>query len=342
VPPELVVLESSGPPNERTNPYLPLLEASLPPAVRARWFSWRRALLEPFDVFHLHWPEVKLRGRTRVRTWARWALFLLLLARIRFQRKALVRTLHNLEPHEQLPRVPRALMRLCDRWTTWWIVHSDLLVPPSPGPVTVIPHGHYRSWFADQPRVEPVRGRLLHMGLLRRYKGVDALLDAFARLPDPHLSLRIVGATVDPEVGARVRAASAQDARVTAVEDYVEDDVLVREITASELVVLPFATVTSSGSLLLALSLDRPVLVARGPITEQLAAEVGDGWVLTYEGPLGPETLERGLESSRRHKAANRPDLDGREWDQVGAAHADTFAAAVRAARRSPLRATHP
>ncbi len=336
------MLESAEPPSDRTNPYLPLLAASFPARVRVRWFSWRRALLEPFDVLHLHWPEVRLRGRTRLRTAARCTLYLLLLVRIRLQRKALVRTLHNEEPHEPLSGVPRALVRLGDRWTTSWIALSDLTVPPGPGPITVVPHGHYRSWFAGRPRSEPIPGRLLHMGLLRRYKGVDSLLRAFSGTADPGLSLRIVGAPVDPDVGDAIRAAGAEDPRVTTLDAYVPDDVLVREITASELVVLPFARVTSSGSLLLALSLDRPVLVPSSPLTEHLAAEVGAGWVLTYTGPLGADTLEGAVVAARAPRGGDEPDLTGREWDMIGAAHADVFTGASSIAHRRRRRPPRP
>lgn len=340
---ELVVLESANPPNERTNPYLPLLAASLPAPVRVRWFSWRRALLGSFDVLHLHWPEVKLRGRTRLRTGTRWVLFLLLLVRIRIQRKALVRTLHNVEPHEPLSWVPRRLVRLCDRWTTSWIVMSDLTTPPSTGPVNVVPHGHYRSWFVDHPRSEPIPGRLLHMGRIRRYKGIDALLTAFSDLPGEDVSLRIVGAAIDPDVGDSIRAACARDPRITFLEDYVADDVLVREITLSELVILPFEAITNSGSLLLSLSLDRPVLVPSSPLTEQLAAEVGPGWVLTYAGPLGPDTIQRALADARAPRATDEPNLTGRDWAMIGTAHADAFATALAVARRAvPRRIARP
>ena len=333
----ITVLESARAPTARTNPYLPLLVASFRPPVQARWFSWPGALFGSFDVFHLHWPEVRLLGRDRVRTLARSALFLLLLLRIRAQRKGLVRTLHNAVPHDELATGPAALVRLCDRWTTAWITMSDLIsAPSSAGDVTVIPHGHYRGWFAHQPRSEPVPGRIVHMGLVRRYKGVDSLLRAFASIPDRDTSLRIVGATRDAALAAEIQDACARDRRITAVDEYVPDDRLVREVTAGELVVLPFATVTNSGSLLLALSLDRPVLVPSQPMTEQLAAEVGPGWVFTYAGSLDPAALLDTLLAARRSGGGDRPNLSAREWDAIGVAHAVVFQRAARAARRRP------
>ena len=336
----VTVLESVEPPGDRTNPYLPLLVASLPDHVEVSYFSWRRALLGRFDVFHLHWPEVRLRGRTPVRSVLRWAAFGALLLRIRLGRKALVRTLHNVAPHDPLPPVPRALLARCERWTTLWIALSDQTPAPAEGPVVVAPHGHYRDWFRDRPRGQPVPGRVLHVGLLRRYKGIDALLSAFMLVPGDELELRVVGEVIDAGVAEEVRAASRSDARISFRPGYLPDDDLVAEITASELVVLPFGAVSNSGSLLLALSLDRPVLVPSGPMTDRLASEVGPGWVHTYDGALAPRDLEDALASVRSPRGRSRPDLSEREWGPIGVVHAAAFETAVQLARRPGRR--HP
>ena len=79
---------------------------------------------------------------------------------------------------------------------------------------------------------------------------------------------------------------------------------LAREILESELVVLPFVEMTNSSSMILALSLDRPVLVPRLPVTEELAAEVGPGWVLIYDGELDAAALAGALAARREPRGA--------------------------------------
>jgi beta-1,4-mannosyltransferase len=326
----LVVLESFGPPRARSNPYRLQLMDSMPESVELLYFSWKRALTGRFDVFHVQWPEVVLQGRTRLRTAVRCALFVLLLVRLRVQRTPVVRTLHDLAPYEPLPAVQRLTLRLLDRWTTLWITLTDTTPPLRPGPTAVAPIGHYRDWFAGTPRAESQRGRIVHFGLLRRYKGVDALLAAFTAMPDDSATLRIVGYPQDGETAAAIERACRADHRISAVIEYVPDDDLVREVTESELVVLPFDRLTNSSSLVLALSLDRPVLVPSTPITEEIAAEVGPGWVLTYEGTLGTDDICRALEAVRRSSVdAAAPDLSRRDWDVVCAQHAAAFARAV-------------
>ena len=92
-------------------------------------------------------------------------LFLLLLLRIRAQRKGLVRTLHNAVPHDDLPAVPAALVRLCDRWTTGWITMSEVIAPPSSAcrrdghPPRALPQlVRSRTAIGTRARVDPARG----------------------------------------------------------------------------------------------------------------------------------------------------------------------------------------
>jgi beta-1,4-mannosyltransferase len=330
----LVVLESFGPPHRRTNPYLVQLMGSFPDWVRARHFSWRDALLGRWDVFHLHWPEVLLRGSSPVRTAARCVAFALVLLRIRLGHRALVRTVHNLTPHEPPNRVQRALIDLSERWTTVWITLSDRIAAPRPGPTFLAPIGHYRGWFGTLPEVEPVRGRLVQVGQIRPYKGSESLVEAVARIEDAELSLHLVGEARDPGLRDRLMAAASADPRIRLLADHVDDDVLLAELLAAELVVLPFTAITNSSSLVLALSLERPVLVPAAPATAELAEEVGPGWVHRYHGPLDPATITRCLAALRSSPPTAPPSLGRRDWPEVGAAHAHAFRLAAATKHR--------
>jgi GT2 family glycosyltransferase/glycosyltransferase involved in cell wall biosynthesis len=327
--PELVVLESVDPPHSMTNPYITQLIDSLPPDVHPRFFSWRTALLGKYDVLHVHWPDAYLYGRDPARTALRAALFLAMLLRIRLTGRAVVRTIHNVVPHEAVSWWRAPLLRLCDRWTTVWITLTDHVHPPDDEPTVLIPHGHYRNWFARRQHSTTVRGRLAFVGLIRRYKGVDTLVRAFTATSDPALELHVVGRVDDADTGRVLADAAAADPRLTVLDTYVSDDELVRQLTEAELVVLPFRTSTNSGSVLLALSLDRPVLVPRTDVVAELAAEVGDGWVLSYDGELDATTLTDALDHVREHPLRSRPDLSRRDWDELGRRHEEAFRVAV-------------
>lgn len=329
----LRVLESFRTPRATTNPYLVLLLRSLAPHVDVRTFSWPAALVGRYDVLHVHWPEVVVERRHPLRAAAAAALFALVLLRCRLTRVAVVRTAHNLAPHEPRSALVRAVLRLCDRSTTLWIrLNPSTPTPPGAAARTVV-HGHYRDWFDVDPAAHaPVPGRLTYVGLIRPYKGVEALVEAFAQVDDPDLALRVAGRPHTPALAAEVTAAAAGDPRVTLRLEHLPDDELAREVLDAELVVLPYREMHNSGAALLALSLDRPVLVTDNEVTRALAAEVGERWVQRCAGPLDAAALTRAL-ADVRATPGGRPDLAAREWGPLGRQHAAAFADAVRARR---------
>lgn len=329
-----VVLQSVRALRETTNPYLSQLVEAVGGEVTVLTFGWRRALLGRWDVLHVHWPELLLRGSDRWRTAARTLCFALLLLRLRVGRRAVVRTLHNVEPHEAAGPLEARLVRALERRTTVWIrLNAAVPVPAaSRGPRAedvVVPHGTYTDWFALHRVPDAVRGRLVLPGLLRAYKGVEELLAAFSALRDEDLSLHVVGRPDTPGMAATLRSAAAQDPRVEVTLGYAPDDVLAHEVGEAELVVLPYRTVQNSGVALLALSLGRPVLQPRNPLTEELAAEIGADWVLLHDGDLTAAALRSALDRCRHRPAGSRPDLSRRTWSAVGAAHVAAYRRAV-------------
>jgi beta-1,4-mannosyltransferase len=251
-----------------------------------------------------------------------------LLGVLRARRIAVVRTLHNPQPHEQPQPLDRALLRGLDRATTRWIRLNPFTAQSDPARTSTILHGHYRDWFgpADAPAA---RGRLLCFGLLRPYKGVECLLEAFAELRDPSATLHVVGSPTTPDLRAAVLAAASADTRVTARLEYVDDATLHDEIAAAELIVLPYRELHNSGAALLALSLDRPVLLPASEMASALAEEVGPGWVHVYPGELTGAALATALARSRDAVRAGRPDLSRREWADAGIRHRGVYLAAV-------------
>lgn len=325
------VLQSFPRPGRATNPYLTQLVMSLPDDVTTLWWSWRAALFGHYDVLHVHWPELLFRRDGRWRTLARQCLFVLLMLRIAMNRIVLVRTVHNLKPHEPGDRFEDYLLRWCDRRTGLWIALNDSTPIPPGRPSVVIPIGHYRDLYDGMAMPATVSGRLLYFGLVRRYKGVLGLVAAFGGLVSPDLTLRILGRPHPEELGDEIEAACRADPRVSAELRFVEDESLIRDIAQSELVVLPYTKMHNSGAVLLALSLDRPVLAPDTPTTAALAAEVGPAWLLTYRGELDPTNLQAGLGRVRaaQHRST-RPDLTARDWPALGARHREAYMSALR------------
>ncbi len=326
--PSMVVLFSTEPPGAKTNPYLTQLYRALPDNVEQRYFSMRAALLSRYDVLHLHWPEYLMRHPSRAGTWAKRVCTAMLLLRLQLTGTPVVRTLHNLAPHERQGRTEQWLLGWLDRLTRRW-VRINAVTPARPPFTDTILHGHYREWFADFPQPTSQRGRLLHFGLIRPYKGVETLIEVVRATPDPTLQLRICGNPATPEMRATVEAACTADPRIGAHLAYVGDAELAREVGLSELVVLPYRQMHNSGTLLLALSLQRPVLAPWSESNAAVAEEVGPGWVHLYRGELDTQVLVDTLARLRDAPNTAAPDLSRRDWPKIGMQHYRTYLEAL-------------
>ena len=325
----LVVLQSFPDPRPTTNPYLVMLRDALSaqPGVRVLTFSRRRALFGRYDVVHLHWPEILVSGRGRLRTAARQVFAALLVLRWRITRVAIVRTMHNLVRQHPLSWTQRMLLDEMDRLTVMHIALNETTPLPDGTGVTIL-HGHYREWFARHPMPEAVSGRYGYFGLIRRYKRVDQLIEAFRGTPADR-TLRVEGRASDDGIAQLVTDLASSDDRVALRLHHVDDAELVHVIGESELIVLPYAEMHNSGSALLALSLGRPVLVPDNAVTRLLSEEVGAGWVHLFDGDITTERLESALAAVRSMPKGAEPDLSARGWGEAGAAHAETYRRAI-------------
>ncbi|MEU6138423.1 glycosyltransferase [Nocardioides sp. NPDC047086] len=331
------VLESVRELRATTNPYIVQLVETLGRRddTEVLLFSWARAVAGRYDVFHVHWPELLVTSaRTPLRRLARRLLTTAFVLRLRLTRTPVVRTWHNLVRPDGLSRWDHRLLDALERRTQHVIRLTDQTAPPLDVPTSTIVHAHYRDWFepvieALPEPVDPVARRVLYFGLIKPYKGVEQLLEAVADSPEADLDVRLVGSPSDPTLAEQVRAAAAADARVSADLSYADDATLAAEITAAALVVLPYKAMHNSGALLLALSLDTPVLAPANDVNRRLAEEVGEGWLHLFEGTLTIEDLERTLKAVTANPPAGRPDLSAREWPESAALHAAAFRASL-------------
>ena len=323
----LTVLHSVRAGGPGANQYVPLLLRSLPDDVATVPFAWHRALFTRYDLFHLHWPEGLIRGSSGPKGVIKKILTGALIARLRLTSTPIVRTLHNAEPHEPGGVVERFQTGLLDRRTATWIRMNGHTPVPGVGRTVTIPHGHYRDWFdCAEPRTSQDVRSLLFFGQIRPYKGVERLLRAFALVDRRDITLRVVGQPGDDSLRSGIEQLASRDGRVSAVLRAVPDETLAAEISRADLVVLPYEEMHNSGALLLALSLDRPVLVPRNAVTGALAHEVGASWVTMFDPPLDASTLGQALDEIGRAERAGSPDLSGREWPALGRRLAAAYA----------------
>jgi beta-1,4-mannosyltransferase len=345
------ILTNAEPSRADDNPYLSLLNDELREAgAFVDGVSGRRLLSGP-EVLHVHWPEQLVR-HDDARTMAYDAAkLLLLIAAARLRGTVVVWTAHNLRPHER--RHPR----LTDAFMALFTAQVDLVIGLTAGsraavvarypllrrrPFVVVPHGHYRDAYPQGERdkaasrrqlgLAPAARTLLTLGYVRPYKNIAALVRAFVRDRDADARLLIVGPLASGALGREIHAARRGDERVLLRLSAATQGEVVGWHAAADVVVLPYegASSLNSGAALLALSLDRPLVMPDGPAARELRDRAGGEWVLPVRGAAS-EFLAAALDMPLPTEP--RPPLDDLEWARLGRA---TLAAYERARDRRP------
>jgi glycosyltransferase involved in cell wall biosynthesis len=135
-----------------------------------------------------------------------------------------------------------------------------------PGKVRVIPHGAF-DYLTRLPEEKPLPAELegaegpviLCFGLLRPYKGIEALLEAFQRVPGAELW--IVG-NPRMDVAPLRQLAAAAPGRVRFVTRFVEDAEIPAIFRRADLVVLPYLDAEHSGVLYTGLAFGKPLVLS--------------------------------------------------------------------------------
>ena len=242
-----------------------------------------------------------------------------------------VLTAHNVARRGQSRRARAATRRLLSRMDAV-VVHYEAgarLVNEElggEGRVHVIPHGAF-EYLTRLPDERPLPEELaaveepviLCFGLVRPYKGVDVLLEAFSSLGGAELW--IVGMPRMPLEPLKSLAAKAQG-RVRFVSRFVPDHELPAFFRRADLVVLPYREVDQSGVLFSALAFGKPlVLSAVGGFVE-VAERHGAGRLVPPGDPMALASALGDLLSDREARealaaAAARAAAGPYSWDAV-------------------------
>jgi beta-1,4-mannosyltransferase len=314
--------------------------------------STRRGVIRGrHDVLHLHWPEQHLNSPSRVFAFGRSLTLLAQLAWVRARGIKVVWTVHNLAAHERrYPRAERLFWRsfiaLLDGYICLTESSRVLAMERFPRlrslPGFVVPHGHYRSVYPNGvsrvearvrlglPLEEPV---LLSIGSIREYKNIPHLIRQFRAGASGDALLMVAGKPSDEPLEREIRREAGEDARVRLHLSFIADDDLQTYFNACDGVVLPYREILNSGSAILALSFNRPVLLPRSTCGDELREMVGEGWVRLYEGELDTSTLSDFARWSAARRGQAAPDLAPLAWPRIASLTADAYASIVEGRR---------
>jgi glycosyltransferase involved in cell wall biosynthesis len=298
-------------------------------------FNLRRLLFSNYHLWHIHWPEALLNQRLVIWVFFNVLVLLGLVVTARARGIKVVWTVHNLMTHERYhPRLEQwfwnSFMKKVDGYICLTRSGMQRVIRRFPVlrsiPGFVVPHGHYRDIYPATVSRDHARRHagysedhrvLLFIGQIRPYKNVPQLLQVFHRTQDPELRLHVVGRPNSFELQRKVAATAATDPRSRLTMRYVADEELQYFLHSADLVVLPYDDILNSGSALLALSFDVPVLLPDKGAMRELQQLVGSDWVRLYDGELSPHILADAAGWARDSRRPARLGLKELDWDRL-------------------------
>lgn len=296
------------------NPYTSLLYREVERAgLEVVEYRPYRAPLGHWDVLHVHWPE-SVFDHTLIEALPTTESLLLAARYARQRGTKLLWTIHNLRAHEYRHRVFE------ERFWRRFIKELDGVIALTPAgleaararfeglsrvPAWLVPHPHYRGQYPDTLDRATARARLglpdtgkvlLAFGRMYEYKNIPALLRAVRSAAREPWTVLVAGKPRAAEVERELREVAGADPRIRFHLQFIATEDAQLYFRAADLVVEPYREILNSGTALLALSFDRPVLVPHHGAGVDLARDFGKPWVHTFQGELSADQLRQTLE----------------------------------------------
>jgi beta-1,4-mannosyltransferase len=316
--------------------------------------SWLMTRWKSCDAIHLHWIGAAYRHDKKknqsglakklssnclyriLRGGLRLASFSAAFFLAKLQGKIVVYTVHNLNPHYEQSRPFTILNRIAHHLVlsvadnvhvhnhyTRKVLETTYKRKDS---VTVVPLGNYIGRYPNQISKLEARRQLglpdnafvyLSLGLLRPYKGVEDLVDAFEKLESPIGRLLIVGRVSKASYKEKLSSLVQNNPDIKLVPEFIPDEAVQLYMNACDICVLPYKDVTTSSAAVLALSFGRPTIApAIASFPELITPETG----ILYD-PSQPNALVSALRQARQRPWSESEILAYAhqfDWDKLG------------------------
>ncbi len=190
--------------------------------------------------------------------------------------------IHNLIPHEKRffdGVFNRSFLRSFDGFIVMsQAVKNELLSLKPEAKYCLLKHPVYhqfgekvkRETAASELGIDPTKKIVLFFGLIREYKGLDLLLQAFSNLADDY-SLIIAGEVYGDENEYTDLIKTSRNKNIHFFNKYIEEQDVKFYFSVADLCVLPYKSATQSGIQAIAHAFDLPVLISNvGGLAEEI------------------------------------------------------------------------
>jgi glycosyltransferase involved in cell wall biosynthesis len=325
---------------EKIGVHVTLCNFSILPLLRAIWLFGRP------DILHLHWTDGFIVAANWPKTILKTFRFLIELFVVKILGVKVVWTVHNLSNHEKINStyetfVNRFLIRFYDQVIVHCfaaqqaVAHLYHLTGDHKTKVRIVPHGHYLDCYENNITRQDARARLnydedavlfLFFGSIRPYKGIYDLIEAFYKIKNPKVRLLIAGKPSSDVAKEELIARCQIDDRIKTYLQYIPENEIQIYMNAADVAVFPYTDILTSGSVLLAMSFGKPIIVPRiGCVSETLDAQGGflyNAKDLTGLPKALGDVLSSDLELMGKHNSIKVKDFD---WGKIAQMTRDVY-----------------
>ena len=255
------------------------------PLLRAVWVFGKP------DILHLHWTDGFIVAGNWPKTILKTLRFFIELLVVKALGVKVVWTVHNLSNHEKINSSYESFVnRILIHFYNQIIVHCSAarkaviqlyhLADRFADKVHVIPHGHYINCYENSITRHDARIKLeyeedailfLFFGSIRPYKGIFELIDVFCKIENSKARLLIVGNPLNDMTKKELINRCQIDDRIKMHLQYISESEIQFYMNAADVAVFPYTDILTSGSVLLAMSFGKAIVVPRiGCISETL------------------------------------------------------------------------
>lgn len=301
------------PDDRKINPYLDLLYKQLEnkKEIKLEYISPRfmglitlGTLLLPFkllkyrfkkyDIFHLHWlGHIDSPIENKIMKELFELYFIFLIKFIKILGYKLIWTAHQEMPlQKRFPHdlyVRRILSKLCNAK----IVHSKTTMKNMDKwgfdirNTYVIPHGNYINSYKNNItknvatkifKFNKKEFIFLFFGIITKYKGIDTLLKAFKQLTKNRENTRllIAGKCLHKDLNLLLSKYKEElESKLKLNIHFIEENKVQYYFNCADIIVCPFKKITTSGSIILALSFGKPIIYPRMGDLKELPNNLG-------------------------------------------------------------------
>jgi len=303
-------------------------------------------LFKKCDIFHVHWPDHNVVKGRLIGNIVKILLFFTHLIFLKIKGAKIVWTVHNIKAHDYdyynktnkylayyniyffIKKFVDGLIVL-NNHTIDKLDEQYLNIDKLDIDYSYIPHSNYKGVYRKRG-INDSRTDLGissnnflfgYFGFIKKYKNVPAFINAFKNLSNEEDEMIIAGKPENEQLNKKIVNLSADNERVHLFLYHIDDDELEKIFSSINLLVLPYKKINNSGSALLSLSLDTPILVPENHLFKDLKNEIENKfeWVFLYQEQLTSRRLyEVAQKIKKRSSALNCKGIEKYDNDKIG------------------------